>query len=48
MNQTTYASRLRYLDAKDIDNSIVNFNGLSVRGTRRIQARRCGWLRRGQ
>ena len=33
MNQTTYASRLRYLDAKDIDNSIVNFSGLNVRGT---------------
>ena len=33
MDQTTYASRLRYLDAKDLDNSVVNFNGLDVRGT---------------
>ena len=33
MDQTTYASRLRYLDAKDIDNSLVNFSGLNVRGT---------------
>lgn len=33
MDQTTYASRLRYLDAKDLDDSVVNFNGLDVRGT---------------
>lgn len=33
MDQTTYASRLRYLDAKDIDDSVVNFSGLDVRGT---------------
>ena len=33
MAQTTYASRLRYLDAKDIDDSVVNFNRLNVRGT---------------
>lgn len=33
MDQTTYASRLRYLDAKDIDDSVVNFSALNVRGT---------------
>jgi sporulation protein YlmC with PRC-barrel domain len=33
MDQTTYASRLRYLDAKDVDNSVVNFSGLNVLGT---------------
>jgi hypothetical protein len=32
MDTTPYASRLRYLDAKDIDNSVVNFSGLNVRG----------------
>ena len=33
MEQTTYASRLRYLDADDIDDSIVDFDGLNVHGT---------------
>ena len=33
MAQTSYASRLRYLDAKDLDNSVVNFNRLDVRGS---------------
>ena len=33
MDQTTYASRLRYLDAKEIDDSVVDFNRLDVRGT---------------
>jgi hypothetical protein len=33
MEQTTYASRLRYLDADDIDDSAVDFDGLDVRGT---------------
>ncbi len=33
MDQPTYASRLRYLDAKDIDDSFVNFSSLNVRGT---------------
>ena len=33
MEETSYRSRLRYLDAKDIDNSDVDFNGLNVRGT---------------
>ena len=33
MEQTTYASRLRYLDADDIDDSVVDFDGLDVRGT---------------
>lgn len=33
MDQTTYASRLRYLDAKDIDDSVVKFAGLDVHGT---------------
>lgn len=32
MQQTTYASRLRYLDADDLDNSDVDFEGLDVRG----------------
>src|SRR5688500_1764291 len=32
MDSTPYASRLRYLDAKEIDNSVVNFSGLNVRG----------------
>lgn len=29
---TTYSSRLRYLDADDIDDSAVHFDGLDVRG----------------
>lgn len=33
MEQTTYASRLRYLDADDIDDSVIDFDGLDVRGT---------------
>ena len=33
MEQTTYVSRLRYLDADDLDDSIVNFDGLDVRGS---------------
>ena len=33
MQQTTYASRLRYLDADDLDDSGVDFDGLDVRGT---------------
>jgi hypothetical protein len=33
MAQTTYASRLRYLDADDLDDSVVDFDGLDVRGT---------------
>ena len=33
MEQTTYASRLRYLDADDLDDSVVDFDGLDVRGT---------------
>ena len=33
MDQTTYASRLRYLDADDLDDSDVDFDGLDVRGT---------------
>jgi hypothetical protein len=33
MQQTTYASRLRYLDAGDVDDSTVDFDGLDVRGT---------------
>ncbi|MBA2301715.1 MAG: PRC-barrel domain-containing protein [Acidobacteria bacterium] len=32
MEQTTYASRLRYLDADDVDDSVVDFTGLDVRG----------------
>lgn len=32
MQPTTYASRLRYLDADDLDNSDVDFEGLPVRG----------------
>lgn len=32
MEQSTYASRLRYLDADDVDDSIVDFDGLAVRG----------------
>ena len=33
MTQMTYASRLRYLDADDLDDSVVDFGGLDVRGT---------------
>ena len=33
MAQMTYASRLRYLDADDLDDSVVDFDGLDVRGT---------------
>jgi hypothetical protein len=33
MEQTTYASRLRYLDADDIDDSVVDFDDLDVYGT---------------
>jgi hypothetical protein len=32
MEQTRYASRLRYLDAGDLDDSTVDFDGLDVRG----------------
>ena len=33
MDGMTYASRLRYLDARDVDASVVNFSKLDVRGT---------------
>lgn len=33
MEQMTYASRLRYLDADDVDDSVIDFDGLDVRGT---------------
>ena len=33
MAQMTYASRLRYLDADDLDDSVIDFDGLDVRGT---------------
>ena len=33
MEHTTYASRLRYLDADDLDDSDMDFEGLDVRGT---------------
>jgi hypothetical protein len=33
MENTTYASRLRYLDADDLDDSEVDFDGLDVHGT---------------
>ena len=33
MAQMTYASRLRYLDADDLDDSDVDFDGLDVRGS---------------
>ena len=33
MATDTYASRLRYLDADDLDDSTVSFDGLDVRGT---------------
>lgn len=32
MEQTTYASRLRYLDADDVDDSVVDYDGLDVVG----------------
>ena len=32
MEQGSYASRLRYLDADDVDDSVVDFDGLEVRG----------------
>jgi PRC-barrel domain protein len=32
MEHATYASRLRYLDADDVDDSTVDFDGLEVRG----------------
>lgn len=32
MEHSSYASRLRYLDADDVDDSVVNFDGLDVRG----------------
>ena len=33
MEHTTYTSRLRYLDADDLDNSTINFDDLDVYGT---------------
>jgi hypothetical protein len=32
MEYTTYASRLRYLDASEVDNAVVDYDGLAVRG----------------
>lgn len=32
MEHSSYASRLRYLDANDVDDSVVDFDGLEVRG----------------
>ena len=32
MQPTSHAGRLRYLDAADIDDAVVNFDGLDVRG----------------
>ena len=32
MEQGSYASRLRYLDADDVDDSVIDFDGLDVRG----------------
>ena len=32
MEHSSYASRLRYLDADDVDDSVVDFDGLDVRG----------------
>jgi hypothetical protein len=32
MEQTTFASRLRYLDADDVDDSVVDYDGLEVIG----------------
>jgi hypothetical protein len=31
--EQTYASRLQYLDAEDLDDSVVDFDGLDVQGT---------------
>ncbi len=33
MEHATYASRLRYLDADDVDDSTVDFSGMDVRGS---------------
>lgn len=33
MDHTTYASRLRYLDADDLDDSVLDFDDLDVHGT---------------
>jgi hypothetical protein len=33
VENTTYASRLRYLDADDVDDEVVDYDGLSVIGT---------------
>jgi sporulation protein YlmC with PRC-barrel domain len=33
MEHASYAARLRYLDADDVDDSVVNFDGLNVRGS---------------
>lgn len=33
MSNTTYASRMRYLDAADVDSAIVDFAGLHVQGS---------------
>src|ERR671921_851859 len=32
MESTTYASRLRYLDADDVENAVVDYDGLDVYG----------------
>ena len=32
MEHATYASRLQYLDADDVDDSTIDFSGLEVRG----------------
>ena len=32
MERASYAARLRYLDADDVDDSVVDFDGLDVRG----------------
>lgn len=32
-NTTTYAARMRFLDASDVDDGVVDFDGLAVRGT---------------
>ena len=32
MEHTTYASRLRYLDADDVDDAVVDYDGLDVEG----------------
>ena len=33
MPDATYASRLRYLDAHDVNDAVVDFDGMEVRGT---------------